>query len=88
MKDILTLLVNLADTKGKEKLSTNERYSRLKEESDALWDAFCENHEKEVRTAAMRIMDMEGEMSSIESAYSLLLGMQIGFAVGTLELTE
>ena len=86
MDDILGLLLDLADHQCNKKLSSDERYCRLSEERKALWEAFRAEQRKEVRKAVLAMLDRESERSDIRAAYCLLLGMQLGFAVGGLDL--
>lgn len=86
MNEYLELLLTAANDQCRKKLSADERYARLEAESKDLWSQFCRRYPKEVRRAALDVINLDGEISDLEAQCSFLLGLQIGVEVGRLDM--
>lgn len=82
MKELKEKLEYWAGQMGREMLSGDREYRQWKEEQEQLWARFKENYPKEVRTAHIRIMDLEGVIRSRESYALFWLGLRLGVLVG------
>ena len=82
MRELKEQLERWARQLGQEELSGDREYRQWKEEQEQLWARFKEDYPKEVRTAHIRIMDLEGVIRSRESCALFWLGLRLGVLVG------
>ena len=86
MNDALSLLYRTARRLCKEKLSSDERYCRLQEESCESWEAFKTEFPHETISQVIDLMDMDIHIESIEAEVLFLMGLQMGQELGALDL--
>ena len=86
MDRTLSYLLDLLLSQRNQVLAGTERCAAQRAEVQALWDQFRRRYPDAVCGAALDLRDADGYLAALEREDALLFGLQLGLALGRLDL--